>query len=82
MELLEIGKNQIDASAVVAALEAMGDESDEPSNNKIKPSTVEAIYRDLIIPLTKDVEVAYLFRRCGKEPPAEFAPHRMSTDPL
>ena len=70
------------ASAVVAALEAMGDESEEPSNNKIMPSTVEAIYRDLIIPLTKDVEVAYLFRRCGKEPPAEFAPHRMSTDPL
>jgi len=68
------------ASAVVAALEALGDDSDE--SNKVCPSTVEAIYRDLIIPLTKDVEVAYLFRRCGKEPPPEYAPHRMSTDPL
>jgi chorismate mutase len=67
------------ASAVVAALEALGD--DNESANKVCPSTVEAIYRDLIIPLTKDVEVAYLFRRCGKEPPPEFAPHRMSTDP-
>lgn len=70
------------ASAVVAALEAMGDDSASQSSNKVCPSTVEEIYRDLIIPLTKDVEVAYLFRRCGKEPPAEFAPHRMSTDPL
>jgi len=70
------------ASAVVAALEAMGDDSASQSSNKVCPSTVEDIYRDLIIPLTKDVEVAYLFRRCGKEPPPEFAPHRMSTDPL
>ena len=70
------------ASAVVAALEAMGDESGTENSNKVCPSTVEAIYRDLIILLTKDVEVAYLFRRCGKEPPPEFAPHRMSTDPL
>jgi len=68
------------ASAVVAALEAMGDNGD--SNNKVCPSSVEQIYRDLIIPLTKDVEVAYLFRRCGKEPPLEYAPNRMSTDPL
>jgi chorismate mutase len=67
------------ASAVVAALAALGD--DNESANKVCPSTVEAIYRDLIIPLTKDVEVASLFRRCGKEPPPEFAPHRMSTDP-
>mmetsp|Transcript_8807 Transcript_8807/g.21551 ORF Transcript_8807/g.21551 Transcript_8807/m.21551 type:complete len:399 (+) Transcript_8807:167-1363(+) len=68
------------ASAVVAALEAMGDGGDDA--NKVCPSTVEAIYRDLIIPLTKDIEVAYLFRRCGKEPPVEYAPDRMSTDPL
>lgn len=70
------------ASAVVAALEAMGDETNNDASNKVCPSTVEAIYRDLIIPLTKDVEVAYLFRRCGREPPPEYAPHRMSTDPL
>lgn len=68
------------ASAVVAALEAMGEGGE--NTNKVCPSTVETIYRDLIIPLTKDVEVAYLFRRCGKEPPAEYAPYRMSTDPL
>ena len=65
------------ASAVVAALEALGDDNE---SEKLCPGTVEAIYRDLIIPLTKDVEVAYLFRRCGKEPPPEFAPDRMSTD--
>ena len=69
------------ASAVVAAIEAMGDDSDAASsNNKVCPSTVEAVYRDLIIPMTKDVEVAYLFRRCGREPPPEYAPDRMSVD--
>ena len=74
------------ASAVVAAIEAMGDEGTDSVESRVKnkvcPSTVESIYRDLIIPLTKDVEVAYLFRRCGKEPPPEYASHRMSTDPL
>mmetsp|Transcript_59498 Transcript_59498/g.66601 ORF Transcript_59498/g.66601 Transcript_59498/m.66601 type:complete len:433 (+) Transcript_59498:123-1421(+) len=68
------------ASAVVAALETMADDGD--NKNKVNPSTVESIYRDFIIPLTKDVEVAYLFLRCGKEPPPEYAPHRMSTDSL
>jgi chorismate mutase len=68
------------AAAVVGAIEAMGDDDD--SYNKVCPATVESVYRDIIIPLTKDIEVAYLFRRCGKEPPREFAPHRMSTDPL
>ena len=59
----------------------MGDDSDAASsNNKVCPSTVEAVYRDLIIPMTKDVEVAYLFRRCGREPPPEYAPDRMSVD--
>ncbi|KAG7343981.1 chorismate mutase [Nitzschia inconspicua] len=67
------------ASAVVAAIEAMGD--DDTTEKKVCPATVESIYRDLIIPLTKDVEVAYLFRRCGREPPPEYAPNRMSTDP-
>jgi len=72
------------ASAVVAALEAMAEVTEEGSafTNKVCPATVEEIYRDLIIPLTKDVEVAYLFRRCGREPPSEFAPDRMSTDSL
>lgn len=66
------------ASAVVAAIEAMGDDS--KTEKKVCPKTVESVYRDIIIPLTKDVEVAYLFRRCGKEPPPEFAPDRMSVD--
>jgi hypothetical protein len=64
----------------VFAIEAMGE--DENSWDKVCPTTVESVYRDIIIPLTKDIEVAYLFRRCGKEPPPEFAPHRMSTDDL
>ena len=68
------------ASAVVAAIEAMGDDENSNSNNKVCPSTVEAVYRDLIIPMTKDVEVAYLFLRCGREPPPEYAPDRMSRD--
>lgn len=68
------------AAAVVGAIEAMGE--DDNLHNKVCPSTVENVYRDIIIPLTKDIEVAYLFRRCGKRPPPEFAPHRMSTDNL
>jgi len=66
------------ASAVVAAIEALGDDS--KTEKKVCPKTVESVYRDIIIPLTKDIEVAYLFRRCGKEPPPEYAPDRMSKD--
>jgi chorismate mutase len=70
------------ASAVVAAIEAMGDYDDMSgsSSNKVNPSTVEAVYRDIVIPLTKDVEVNYLFLRCGRESPPEYQPHRMSVD--
>mmetsp|Transcript_2358 Transcript_2358/g.5407 ORF Transcript_2358/g.5407 Transcript_2358/m.5407 type:complete len:404 (-) Transcript_2358:1227-2438(-) len=67
------------AAAVVGAIEAMGTD-DDGKHDKISPSMVESVYRDIIIPLTKDIEVAYLFRRCGKEPPPQFAPDRMSTD--
>jgi chorismate mutase len=74
------------ASAVVAAIEAMGEaansDDDSKFKNKVCPSVVESIYRDLIIPLTKDVEVAYLFRRCGRDPPPQYASNRMSTDPF
>lgn len=66
------------AAAVVGAIEAMGD--DDGTTNKVCPATVESVYRDIIIPMTKDIEVAYLFRRCGKEPPPEYAPDRMSND--
>lgn len=36
---------------------------------KVEPVLIADIYRDMIIPLTKDVEVRYLFRRCGESPP-------------
>lgn len=71
------------ASAVASAFEALGqDNMDRTSivNGKVDPAVIEDIYRKFIIPLTKDIEVAYLFLRCGKEPTAQFAPDRMSTD--
>jgi len=37
---------------------------------KVEPDVIAAIYRDVIIPLTKDVEVLYLFERVGRKPPA------------
>lgn len=70
------------ASAVVAAMEAMSSNAgnNKSLQNKVCPQTVEGIYRDIIIPLTKDIEVAYLFQRCGKDPPPEYGPDRMSRD--
>ena len=63
------------AAAVVVAIEAMEKKSKEfKDQGKVDPAVIESIYRDLIIPLTKDIEVAYLFRRCGKEPPPEYMP--------
>lgn len=52
----------------------------EESQKKLCPGIVESVYRDFIIPLTKDVEMAYLFKRCGENPPPEYAPDRMSVD--
>jgi len=49
---------------------------------KVDPTAIEDIYRKFIIPLTKDIEVAYLFQRCGREPPLEYAPDRLSQDIL
>lgn len=70
------------AAAVVAAVEAMKkSENDFASiKGKVDPAIIESIYRQLIIPMTKDIEVAYLFLRCGKEPPVEYASDRMSVD--
>mmetsp|Transcript_10434 Transcript_10434/g.14752 ORF Transcript_10434/g.14752 Transcript_10434/m.14752 type:complete len:261 (+) Transcript_10434:159-941(+) len=70
------------ASAVVAAVEALSNEQglSTEDDKKVDPAAIERIYRNFIIPLTKDIEVAYLFRRCGKEPPQEYSPHRMSRD--
>ena len=67
------------AAAVVAAVEAM-QTGGSAMKGKVDPSIIESIYRQLIIPMTKDVEVAYLFLRCGKEPPAQFASDKMSVD--
>lgn len=66
------------ASAVVAALEALGEEKGH--EGKVDPGVIESVYKKIIIPMTKDVEVAYLFRRCGREPPPEYASDRMSID--
>ena len=58
------------ASAVAAALETL--RSAKRLKGKVDPLVIENIYRDIIIPMTKDVEVAYLFRRCGKTPPPPY----------
>jgi chorismate mutase len=64
---------QAAASAVVAALEALdGYDKEESTHEKVNPAAIESIYRDIIIPMTKDIEVCYLFKRCGREPPREF----------
>lgn len=34
-------------------------------NFKVEPQTIVDIYRDTVIPLTKDVEILYLFQRTG-----------------
>merc|ERR1712154_570185 len=67
----------IAAAAASAAVEAMKND-DKYVKGKMDPEIIESIYRDLIIPMTKDIEVAYLFLRCGKEPPPEYASDRMS----
>ena len=55
------------AAAAVNAVDAAG--LSEQCDAKIPPSAIEAIYRDLVIPLTKQVEVEYLFKRCGRAMP-------------
>lgn len=37
---------------------------------KIDPMLIVDIYKDMIIPLTKDVEVRYLFHRLNTTPPS------------
>jgi chorismate mutase len=70
------------AMAVVAACEAVQSNTgmEETFKGKVDPGMIEAIYRQLIIPMTKDVEVAYLFMRCGRKPPEEYSCDRMSLD--
>jgi len=68
------------AAAVVAAIEAVKNDPGCKIKGKVDPSIIESIYRQLIIPMTKDIEVAYLYLRCGRQPPAEYASDRMSID--
>jgi chorismate mutase len=68
------------ASAVATAMEAL--DHSQTIQGKVDPNIIEEIYRDFIIPLTKDVEVAYLFNRCGRSPPDQYGPDRMSVDVL
>ena len=68
------------ASAVVAALSALklvdnnesGPNHHHHRGSKVDPSVIEHVYRMIIIPMTKDIEVAYLFYRCGKSPPPDY----------
>jgi len=66
------------AAAVVASMEAMdydgSKKSSKQPSSKIDPVVIENIYKNVIIPLTKEIEVAYLFRRCGREPPEHLSP--------
>lgn len=70
------------AAAVVAAVEALKKSEVDAAHikGKVDPAIIERIYRQLLIPMTKDIEVAYLFLRCGREPPVEYASDRMSVD--
>ena len=68
------------ASAVVAAVDALRETENGDGDAKVDASVIECVYRDIIIPLTKDIEVDYLFRRCGKIPPRQFRCDRMSVD--
>ena len=68
------------AMAVVAAVEAVKKSDHSTIKGKVDPAIIESIYWQLIIPMTKDIEVAYLFLRCGREPPVEYQSDRMSVD--
>jgi chorismate mutase len=61
------------ATAVVATLDSLRRDK-SPSKGKVDPDVIESVYRDIIIPMTKDVEVAYLFLRCGRDPPPAYTP--------
>jgi chorismate mutase len=49
---------------------------------KIDPILIADIYRDMIIPLTKDVEIRYLFHRVGLSPPTPETYYDMLRGPL
>lgn len=66
--------NMVAAAAATAVLATMDAVRQRKMKGKVDPNVIEKVYRDIIIPITKDVEVNYLFRRCGRDPPPEFVP--------
>lgn len=53
-----------DGSTITAAAAAAAAAKGE-RNFKVNPQSIVDIYRDMVIPLTKDVEILYLFQRTG-----------------
>lgn len=51
-------------------------------SSKIDPMLIVDIYRDLIIPLTKDVEVRYIFHRQGIKPPPPDTYYQLCRGPM
>jgi chorismate mutase len=49
---------------------------------KVDPSLIVEIYRDMIIPLTKDVEVRYLYHRVGYNPPHSSSYFHLCRGPM
>ncbi len=49
---------------------------------KIEPMLIADIYRDMVIPLTKDVEIRYLYHRVGKTPPSPDEYYSLCRGPL
>jgi chorismate mutase len=69
------------AAAAVAAVQSLRGSKDGEMGGgswegkgglKVNPSAIEGIYRNIIIPLTKEVEVEYLFRRCSERGCKDF----------
>eukprot|EP01041_Mallomonas_annulata_P001237 gene1237-2404_t len=50
--------------------------------NKVNPMLIAELYRDMIIPLTKDVEIRYLFQRVGLQSPAPDTYYENCKGPL
>jgi chorismate mutase len=65
VELKVIERAYTKASTYAQEITSEGAVSGDDSNFKVKPAAISAIYRDFIIPLTKDVEIQYLFQRTG-----------------
>lgn len=58
-----------DLSSATAINQRINNNLQSETNYKVDPMLISDTYRDMIIPLTKDVEVRYLFQRLGETPP-------------